>query len=312
MSHIVRLDDPACLDARRFGGKAAGLARLTAEGMPVAHGFAVDAGAHRAVRAAGDRPAWAPVPAAVADEIRAAYRRLGPAGDVPVAVRSSATAEDSARASFAGGFDTVVGVRGADEVLDAVRRCWAGASGERAVEYARANGIDPDTVSMGVVVQRMVRADAAGVMFTISPVTGDRSRIVVEASWGLGLAVVGGEVTPERWVVDKIGLTVLDHDLGDKRVEYREDAVPVEVDPARRAAACLTDDQVLDLARLGKRLERRLGGPQDVEFAVEDGVPVLVQCRPETVWSSRAQRSRFTPGHGPARWITSVVTPGVS
>lgn len=298
MSFTARLDDPVCLDVRRFGGKAAGLARLAAEGMPVANGFAVDARARRRI--------------GVDDAVREAYHRLSPHSDVPVAVRSSATAEDSAATSFAGGFDTVVGVRGADQVVEAVRRCWAGVSGERAVDYARVNGINPGTLSMGVVVQRMVRATTAGVMFTISPVTGDRSRIVVEASWGLGLTVVGGEVTPERWVVDKIALSVLDHDPGDKRLEYREDGTPAVVDPARRVAPCLTDDQVLDLARLGKRLERRLGGPQDVEFAVEDGVPVLLQCRPETVWSGKTQRSRFTPGQGAARWITSVVSPGVS
>ena len=152
-------------------------------------------------------------------------------------------------------------------------------------------------------------------MFTISPVTGDRSRIAIEASWGLGLAVVGGEVTPDRWVVDKVRLAVVERVVGDKRLEYRRGGTPVAVAPQRRTIPCLTDDQVLTLARLGKQIERQQRCPQDIEFAVDaeaGDALVLLQRRPETVWSARWSAPpdvpRFDAGAGPARWISAAVT----
>lgn len=319
-------DEPACRDPRQFGGKAAGLAGLIAAGLPVAPGFAVGTAACRAfldapgLRAAavaagpgaGAVLAGAPVPEPVAAEIRHRYALLcADAGvdDVEVAVRSSANAEDSAAASFAGEFSTWLDIAGADEVVAHVRRCWAGLYTARAAGYAEANGIDAGSVEMAVVVQKTVRARAAGVMFTLSPVTGDRSRIVIEASWGLGLAVVCGEVTPDRWVVDKVGLTVVEHVAGDKRLEYRRGHVPVTVEPDRRALPCLRDDEVLALARLGKQIERQQLCPQDIEFAVDDdGCLVLLQRRPETVWANRGHTPRFSAGHDVTRWISGAVT----
>lgn len=334
-------DDPACHDPREFGGKAAGLAGLTAAGLPVATGFAVGAAGYRAFldesglrtvvnavpyhlgeRAAADhiagRLAAAPVPAPVAAAIRRRYRRLCDETGVPavgVAVRSSATAEDSSLTSFAGEFDTWVDVAGADDVIAHVRRCWSSVFAVRAIGYALRNGMDPARVEMAVVVQKMVRASAAGVMFTISPVTGDRSRIAIEASWGLGLAVVGGEVSPDRWVVDKVALTVVERTTGDKRIEYRHGNRAVDVDPARRARPCLSDHQVIELARLGKRIERLERCPQDIEFAVDADLPagadlVLLQRRPETVWSAREHVPRFTAGQGVTGWIRDAVTGG--
>jgi pyruvate, water dikinase len=328
--------EPACRDPDRYGGKAAGLAELASAGLPVPAGFAVSAEAyHEFLDASGLRSvvdlalasapdesaarhiapavAAAAVPAAVAEEIRERYRLLcreTGVADVAVAVRSSATAEDSAAASFAGGFDTWVDVSGADAVLAHVHSCWASVFSARAIGYARASGVDPADVAMAVVVQRTVRADAAGVMFTISPVTGDRSRIVLEASWGLGLAVVGGEVTPDRWVVDKVAMTVAGFTPGDKRIEYRHGDVAVAVDRSRWAQPCLTDDQVVALARLGKEIERGQGRAQDIEFAVEGGELVLLQRRPETVWSARPHVPRFAAGHGLTSWISGAIVPG--
>lgn len=293
------LADPACLDAREYGGKAAGLSALAGHGLLVAPGFVVGAAAYRAFGHAG-------MPEDVAAEIRERYRELGE--DVPVAVRSSATAEDSAGASFAGGFDTWVDVSGVDSVLAHVQECWQSLSSARAGEYARASGIDPAAIEMAVVIQRTVRATAAGVLFTISPVTGDRSRIVIEASWGLGLAVVGGEVTPDRWTVDKISLAVLSTTPGDKRIEYLHGSAPVDVEPTRWTVPCLTENQVLDLARLGKLIERLHGAPQDIEFAIEHGTVVLLQCRQETVWSARRPTPRFT-GTAATTWISTALTP---
>ncbi len=338
--------EPACRDPREFGGKAAGLAGLMAAGLPVPPGFAIGAAAYRAFldesglravvatalaaapdddRSGGDAAgqiarhlAVAPVPEAVAAAIRDRYQRLcdetGIAA-VAVAVRSSATAEDSPTASFAGGFETWVDVTGAEDVVVHVRRCWSSVFAARAIGYARGNGMDPAGVEMAVVVQKTVRARAAGVMFTISPVTGDRSRIAIEASWGLGLAVVGGEVMPDRWVVDKVRLAIVGCTLGDKRIEYLRGDAAVDVDPARWARPCLTDDQVIALARLGKQVERQERAPQDIEFAVDGDLPagedlVLLQRRPETVWSARPHVPRFDTSHDLTTWISSAVTGG--
>jgi pyruvate,water dikinase len=345
-SYTSGFGEPACQDPREFGGKAAGLAGLTAAGLPVAPGFAVGAAAYRAFveesglravvaaalparldddrrrRAAAGQIAQqlarAPVPDAVATAIRERYRRLcaetGEA-DVAVAVRSSATAEDSATASFAGEFESWLDVATAEDVVAHVHRCWGSAFTARALGYARAAGLDPAGIEMAVVVQKMVRARAAGVMFTVSPVTGDRSRIAIEASWGLGCAVVGGEVTPDRWVVEKVGLTVADRTPGDKRIEYRRGNEPIAVEPARWARPCLTDDQVIALARLGKQIERAQRCPQDVEFAIAEDLPagrdlVLLQRRPETTWSARPHVPRFAAAHGLTSWISDAVTGG--
>lgn len=305
MGFVRGFDELACRDPREVGGKAAGLAGLTSAGLPVPPGFVIGAAAYRAFRRSSR------IPLGVAAAIRARYRRLCVSTgtvDLPVAVRSSATAEDSAEASFAGEFETWVDVTGADAIIEHVVRCWESVFSPRAVSYAESNGIDLATVEMAVVVQKMVRARAAGVMFTISPVTGDRSRIAIEASWGLGLAVVGGEVTPDRWVVDKVSLSIVDRTSGDKRVEYRG-AAPVAVDPDRWSTPCLTDDQVLELARLGKQIERTENYPQDVEFALDGENIVLLQRRPETVWSARPKETRFSAEQGVTQWITGAVTP---
>jgi pyruvate,water dikinase len=244
------------LDAQalpRVGGKAANLGELIAAGFPVPPGFAVTTAAYER---AGPAPADAPFSADVATAVRAAYTRLG--ADVPVAVRSSATAEDLPWASFAGQQDTYLNVVGADAVLDAVRRCWASLWTDRAVHYREAQGIDHAAVRMAVVVQRMVDAQVAGVLFTADPVTGTRDRVVIDAAPGLGEAVVSGAVNPDHIVVDADG---------------------VHAPPG----ACLTDAQATALAGLGRRVADHFGSPQDVEWAVDaDGELWLTQARPIT------------------------------
>lgn len=345
MGYTARFDDPSCLEVAAVGGKALGLAQMTVAGLPVAPGFTVCTAAYRAylersgVRAIAQRAldgvapahsqavaaaertiadalASAPVPDEVATAITAEHEalceRVG-LPDLSVAVRSSATAEDSAGASFAGEFETYVDVRGTADVLTHVRRCWDSVFTGRALSYALDRGLDPLDIDMAVVVQKTVRARAAGVMFTLSPVTGDRSRIVLEASWGLGLSVVGGEVTPDRYTVDKIGLTVADRVPGDKRIEYRHGDAPVPVAEERWSQFCLDDDHVVALARLAKSLERLQKCPQDIEFAVDQDLPVgsdviLLQCRPETVWSTRARRPAFEATGGVLAMVTAGVT----
>ena len=344
--YTTELGDEACRDVREVGGKALGLAEMVADGLPVSPGFAATAAAFRAFLAQGDLRAHldrvldglgatsdqadydeaerailehlgsASLPSEVADQIRASYERLCRSTgvrDVAVAVRSSATAEDSVGTSFAREFETWVDIVGADEVLEHVRQCYLSVFSGRVLSYVSMKNIDPYAIEMAVVIQKTVRARAAGVMFTISPTSGDRSKIVLEANWGLGLSVVGGEVTPDRYVVDKVGLVVADRILGDKRVEYRRGDAPVDVPKDRREMFCLTDAEVLALAKLGKHLERLHGAAQDIEFAVDEELPdgsnvVLLQCRPETVWSNAQRKPTFDPTAGVTSWIAGSIS----
>ncbi|HJW60160.1 MAG TPA: PEP/pyruvate-binding domain-containing protein [Actinomycetota bacterium] len=291
------------------GGKAVGLGHLVRRGHRVPPGFAVTTAAYREALGAGGRPAT--VGDHLAAELVAAYRRLGRAGDqdAPVAVRSSATAEDTAEASFAGQQDTYLWVRGADAVLAHVSRCWASLFTDRAVAYRARLGIGDDEVAMGVVVQAMVPAEAAGVLLTLDPLTGDRSQVTIEAAYGLGTAVVEGEVTPDRFAVDKVTLELRSRSIGEKAFAYRFDPAAgrvarVEVPAADRARPCLDDAEAAELARLGKRIEQALGAPQDVEWAIGplgSGAaggrePWLLQARPETVWSRRPRQAVVPPG----------------
>lgn len=320
--------DPLATDTKLVGGKGHGLATMTKAGIPVSPGFTVLTRTYRDYLAATglrqrlesalgmvDRAsidaldevartihAWfvdTPLPERAHAALAAAYERLCASlgiSDVSVAVRSSATAEDSAGASFAGEYETFVGVRGLAQVELHLRLCWASAFTARALSYAWKNGFDPLAVDMAVVVQKTVNARAAGVMFTVSPLTGDRSRIQIEASYGLGLGVVGGDVTPDRYVVAKIEGNVLDRVVGDKQVEYIGGQVPTPVDAERRGRLCLSDAEVTALAQFGKRLERLNGAPQDIEFAIDSDLPVgqnivLLQCRPVTVLPGKETKS---------------------
>ncbi|SDK96181.1 pyruvate, water dikinase [Nonomuraea maritima] len=274
------------------GGKAANLGELTKAGLPVPPGWALTTEAYR--RAAhgfdptGDDLAErarrhlleTPVPPDVRDAIVAAYTALG--DDVPVAVRSSATAEDLPFASFAGQQDTFLNVVGAQAVVEAVRRCWASLWTDRAVAYRESNGVDHACVSLAVVVQTMVDAEVAGVMFTANPVTGRRHEIVIDASPGLGEAVVSGAVNPDRFVV--LDGRILERRAGDKRIAVRP--LPgggTEHVETAVSGLSLTDDRVRELAALGERVERHYGSPQDTEWALDrDGKLWLTQARPVT------------------------------
>ncbi|MBX7444011.1 MULTISPECIES: PEP/pyruvate-binding domain-containing protein [unclassified Arthrobacter] len=302
------------------GGKAANLGELLAAGLPVPEGFCLTTTAYRevvsgsgtvlpglaavyaALRAAGDADAKeppdvsglagaaraavlaAPVPAAVSGAVAQAYAALGP--DVPVAVRSSATAEDLPFASFAGQQETYLNVVGVPALLDAVQKCWASLWTDRAAAYRAGLGMDPAGVALAVVVQRMVDADTAGVMFTANPLTGSRRQTVIDASPGLGEAVVSGAVNPDHFVVDALTGKVLERKTGDKGMEIRP--LPgggTEVRESRAAGGtpCLTDAQVAGLVRLGQQAEAHFGAPQDTEWAIDSaGALWLTQSRPIT------------------------------
>jgi len=255
------------------GGKAANLGELLRAGLPVPGGFCVTTHGYALVAdgigmedAARIRQALrsAPVPDEVAGAITQAYRALGQ--DMAVAVRSSATAEDLPFASFAGQQDTFLNVVGSDAVLDAVRHCWASLWTDRAVAYRAANGIDSESVRLAVVVQRMMDAAVAGVMFTANPLTGRRGQAVIDAAPGLGEAVVSGAVNPDHFIVDTA-----------------TDAV-IERRAMTGAEPCLNDEQLRALAGLARRVERVYArAPQDTEFAVDRrGRVWLLQARPIT------------------------------
>jgi pyruvate,water dikinase len=220
-----------------------------------------------------------------------------------VAVRSSATGEDSADASFAGAQDTHLWIRGAGEVRRHIVRCWASLFTPAAISYRRRIGLDSADAAMAVVVQQMADATAAGVMFTLDPLTGDPSQITIESSLGLGVSLVGGEVTPDRFSVDKVtseirSRTLADKPFADRLVDGSVQRVPVGAEEA--AAPSLTDDEVIGLARIARRVEAALGGPVDMEWAVGPGPTGprhvhLLQARPETVWSASRRSAAARP-----------------
>ncbi|MFI7462397.1 PEP/pyruvate-binding domain-containing protein [Nonomuraea sp. NPDC049646] len=291
MKAVIPLDDEAAADLGTAGGKGASLARLARAGLPVPGGFVVTTQAYRSfVAAFGDEIANGgdpgalfaahEIPAGLAEAVRAAHAALG--DDVAVAVRSSATAEDLPELSFAGQQDTFLNIR-ADGLLDAVRRCWASLWNPRAVAYRERNGVPHDDVALAVVVQELVDADAAGIMFTADPVTGARDEIVVNASWGLGEAVVGGQVTPDTIILS--GGRVTGSRVADKTVMTvrtaggtREEPVPAEL----RRAPVLDPAQAVELAALGERVQALYGMPMDVEWARRDGTFAILQARPIT------------------------------
>jgi pyruvate,water dikinase len=320
MSHTRELHELRGADADAFGGKSASLGELLAGGIPVPGGFAVSTSAFEAflhhhglaeqlhgvlhgldmhdtegVHAAADRCAAlvvaAEMPAEVRDEIAARYAALGSA-DPPVAVRSSARGEDGAEATFAGQQETYLWVRGADVVCDAVRDCWASLYSAPAITY-RAQMGDPEAdPAMGVTVQAMVDAAVSGVLFTCNPVSGDPSVVAVNASWGLGLAVVGGEVTPDDFLVSKVTGEVVRSTINDKHVEHVPDpagggTVEREVDAERRMAPSLDEPRLAELAALAKTVQKHFGSHQDVEWALDrEGRLHVLQARPVTTLSA--------------------------
>jgi pyruvate,water dikinase len=334
---VVGLDDPAAADTAVVGGKGAGLHRLVALEGRVPAGFVVSTAAFAAALGDGvhveaplrgldpDAPLDVLEQAAgraratlldaagsspVLDAVRDAYAtRIG--ADTRVAVRSSAVGEDAAGASFAGEHDTYLELRGPDAVADAVARCWASLYTARAISYRQRAAVGGGGAgAMAVVVQEMVPARAAGVFMTLNPANGDRSTVVCEAVWGLGEPLVSGEVTPDRFVIDKISGEVVRREIAVKptrltRTEDGPGTVVADVPPDDRERPCLDDAELAALLAVARRIERDAGVPQDGEFAVADpGGPDavhLLQTRPETVWSARAARSAApAPGVGSA------------
>jgi pyruvate,water dikinase len=268
--HTRGLEELRAQDADRFGGKSASLGELLHAGIPVPPGFAISAEAGEDLTDTLRR------------DIVARYAGMGE--EVAVAVRSSALGEDSAEATFAGQQDTYLWVRGIDAVCAAITKCWASLYSTEAVSYRERFGVE--NPAMGVTIQLMVDAAVSGVMFTCNPVSGDRSMVAINASWGLGLAVVGGEVTPDDYLVSKVTGEIVKQTVNDKAIQYvpgDDGAQRVDVDEARRNEPCLDDDALSSLVEVGKRVERHFGAPQDIEWAFDQhGELFILQSRPVT------------------------------
>ena len=294
MPDLLPFEEITPADADRMGGKARSLAELTRAGLPVPPGFCLTADAYRRLYPRG-LDTEQPLRQAILDQ----YQRLGCG---PVAVRSSATFEDSAGASFAGQQETVLGVEGAGALCDAIERCWRSLHGERAVAYRRKLGTPGETPAMAVVVQRMVPAEVAGVLFTRDPLDETGRRMLVEAARGLGEAVVSGRAEPDRFHIDRDSGEILERHPGreqTRRTPHGEEEVP----PERRGAFCLSPGQLAELAALGRRVEQLCGAPRDIEWAFADGKFWLLQARPITAAGAfeREQVRREEVGHARAK-----------
>jgi pyruvate,water dikinase len=345
-------------DIPSVGGKNANLGEMTSAGIPVPPGFAITAYSYKkfieetgisskiyeiiketvtnpndpkqyeiASRKIRELIEATPMPKDIENAVKAAYeelcRKLN-VKEVFVAVRSSATAEDLADASFAGQQETFLNIKGADEVLGATVKCWSSLFTPRAIFYRTEKGFAHEKVFISVGVQKMVNSRAAGVIFTINPVTGDNSQIVIEGNHGLGEAVVSGAVTPDDFVVDKKTLNIVERRLAKKTVQYIRDpntgkTVHSEVPIEKQEQPCINDEEILKLGDLAKRIEEHYGKPQDIEWAIDRDLSFpsnmfIVQSRPETVWTQKAAEA---PPKGEAERIKrtemlNVVVKGIA
>ena len=337
--HLRKYDIPL------VGGKNANLGEMLQAGIPVPPGFAVTAYAYNkfitetsiaekiyktieeTVTAVGKPQQFekaskeirkiieeTPMPREIETAIKKTYTALSKrikSAKALVAVRSSATAEDLPGASFAGQQETYLNVAGAKELVEKTVKCWSSLFTPRAIFYRTEKGFKHEQVFISVGVQKMVNAKAAGVIFTINPVTGESDQIVIEANWGIGESVVSGSVTPDNYIVDKKTLKILEKKIAKKTVEYIRDpktgkTIHVDVPTDRQEQQCLTEKEITRLAELAKRIEKHYGGhPQDIEFAIDRDISFpenvfIVQSRPETVWSPEKMPPKIEAPKPPA------------
>jgi pyruvate,water dikinase len=336
---VVRLEDVRKDDIPLVGGKCANLGELTAKGVHVPPGFAVTAEAFRRFleetkigeiihktlgnsNGSKDPKQYeeaseeirkilesAPMPQDIASKVRRAYRELcEKTGDknVTVAVRSSATSEDLPDASFAGQQDTYLNVRGEDQLVHYVQKCWGSLYTPRAIFYREEKGFPHEKVLISVGVQKMVQSKCSGVAFTLDPINGDPSKIVIESTWGLGEALVAGIVRPDRFIVDKGTMQLIHKEIVPKMIEHVPNnetglTMQSEVPAGRRNVSSLTDEQVIEIAKTAVGIEDHYHTAQDIEFAVEHGATgsslYIVQTRPETFWSKMKSPTGETDSH---------------
>ncbi len=311
------------------GGKNASLGELLKAGIPVPPGFAVTTKAYtlfleqgnikkeifKVLKSAkandmvsGERASQeiraliesTPIDDDLQDYIGEFYRRLSKKSNVPAvpaAVRSSATAEDLPGASFAGQQDTFLWIRGVDGILTHVKKCWSSLFTSRAIYYRAKMGFPHEKVEISVGVQKMANAWTAGVMFTLNPATGDMSTVAIDANFGFGESVVSGECTPDNFIINKITDEIIKKSISHKTILYTRDpqshcVVKQDVPTERADIQCVIDKDAIDLAKIGKRIEKHYGKPMDIEWAIDKDTPgkakiMILQSRPETVWSNK-------------------------
>jgi phosphoenolpyruvate synthase/pyruvate phosphate dikinase len=275
--NLLWLGDPKSFDVALVGGKAANLSRLARMYHRVPDGFSLPVTVMDEAH-----------PLDLQNEITAAISDLMACHSLPdfiAAVRSSAVDEDGATASFAGQHETYLNIVGADAIIEAVTRCWESARSEHALEYRRQQGLSVERPQIAVLVQQLVASDVSAVVFSANPVTGSCDEIMINASWGLGESIVGGTVTPDTFIVRKSDLEIIQRMIADKQhmtVSASHGTHEVEVPRFLRAETCLTDEQVVEMAKLALTLETTMEHPVDVECAYADGELYLLQCRPIT------------------------------
>ncbi len=349
MDAVVWLEEVGKEDLSIVGGKGASLGEMINIGVPVPGGFAVTAQAFRDfINRAGiaeklfealkvdvnDQAQLlkaeenakrlimeAKVPEDIEKAIKSRYEELSrrEGKEVFVAVRSSATAEDLPDASFAGQQETYLNMRGADEVFNAVRKCWASLYGARAIFYRVEQGFEHDKVNLSAIVQKMVDSEKAGVMFSSQPSTGE-PLVVIEGAWGLGESVVSGSVSPDNYVVDRKTKAIVSRFIAAKEIMIIRDpktqkTVTIKVPPEKREADVLTDSEILELARYGEILEKHYGIPQDIEWGVEKGKVYILQSRPITTIQSKGKAAKAEgeqPGAGKVLLNGLGASPGVA
>ncbi len=335
MGYTKRLEELDRTSLALVGGKNASLGEMIKAGIRVPPGFAVTTtcyedfitrtgildrmyellsglkleavnAVHEASEKVQELIRSAPMPDDMRSAITDSYARLcGECSDedLPVAVRSSATAEDLPTASFAGQQDTHLWVVGTDRVVKRVQDCWASLFTPRAVSYRIRNEFPHEKVFISVGVQKMVNAKCAGVMFSLNPTDGDPSKVLIEGAWGLGETVVGGTVNPDRFTVDKVLMEATEKNISTKHVACVFDpengeVMEAELDPEKGCLCCLGDHEIKELAKLAKEIEKHYGLPMDIEWAIDEVEHFpenifIVQARPETVWSQKKGRSRL-------------------
>lgn len=336
-------------DIPKVGGKGANLGEMTQAGFPVPEGFVVTSAAYnlhiesnqlapkikeilkgldvenptelnRASHQIQKLIERSPIPKEIEQEIFKAYDKLGK--DPYVAVRSSATAEDLPEASFAGQQETYLNITGDASLLTHVRMAWASLFEPRAIYYRQNNGFDHLKVSLAVPVQRMVQSDVSGIMFTINPVTNDKSMIVLEAIWGLGEKIVQGSITPEHHEVDRHSFKIISTETVEQKIEMvkkKGKTYDAKVPKSRIKKRKLTDKQVVEVAKLGKKLHQHYFFPQDIEWAIENGKLYVVQTRPITTIKATdkklsSQKSAPQKAHPKGKLILAgqTASPGIA
>ncbi|HID26708.1 MAG TPA: phosphoenolpyruvate synthase, partial [Methanosarcinales archaeon] len=316
MSSVVWLEEVRNKDVSTVGGKGASLGEMINTGLPVPRGFAVTAQAFRrfleetgiaeelfkSLEIEVNNPEElknasikakklileAPIPYDIEKSIKDSYMELckREGEEVFVAIRSSATAEDLPDASFAGQQETFLNVKGAENVVMAVKKCWASLYGERAIFYRVEKGFDHRKVDLSAIVQKMANAEKAGVMFSLDPSTGEQ-KVIIEGSWGLGETIVSGSVSPDTYVVDRASKKIISKNIATKNIMAIRDPVTgntkiVEVPEDKKNATVLRDEEILKLAEIGVLLEKHYGIPQDCEWGIENGKIYMLQSRPIT------------------------------